>query len=162
ALFRMKGRERDGKPQWLLVKKKDSYADENWELVQREPGGARPRRSARAEARRDHERRISKSTAVAGEAVSPDAFLKKRALEGNLALGLGRDQVEITSLDKPYWPDEGYAKGDLIRYYLEIGKYIMPYLKDRPAILKRYPNGISAEPFFQHNVESAPVILKTE
>src|SRR5262249_22318702 len=75
ALFRMKGRERDGKPQWLLVKKKDSYADENWELVQREPGGARPRRSARAEARRDHERRISKSTAVAGEAVSPDAFL---------------------------------------------------------------------------------------
>jgi bifunctional non-homologous end joining protein LigD len=75
---------------------------------------------------------------------------------------VGRRTVEATSLDKVYYPEQGYTKGDLIGYYLEVGRYIMPYLKDRPAILKRYPNGIAGEMFFQHNVDSAAEILKTE
>jgi bifunctional non-homologous end joining protein LigD len=74
----------------------------------------------------------------------------------------GQKVVEVTSLDKPYWPDEGYTKGDLLRYYVNIARFIMPYLKDRPVILKRFPNGIGGESFFQHNVESAPDILKIE
>lgn len=96
------------------------------------------------------------------EAISRAAFLNKRELEGDLGVKLGRDTVELTSLDKVYWPDEGYTKGDLLRYYLEISKYIMPYLKDRPSILKRYPSGIGGQMFFQHNVERAPEVLKTE
>ena len=46
-LFKLKGRERNGKPQWLLVKKRDRYADEDWQLAQREPGGATRKRQAR-------------------------------------------------------------------------------------------------------------------
>ncbi|HEX8186585.1 MAG TPA: non-homologous end-joining DNA ligase [Blastocatellia bacterium] len=158
VLFKMKGRERNGKPQWLLIKKKDEHADEGWELVQRDPRGAiSKRRTAR-----DHERRVTKTKMKEGEAISPATFLRKSELEGDLALKIGRDVVEVTSLDRLYWPDDGYTKGDLLRYYLEIGKYIMPYLKDRPSILKRYPSGISGQMFFQHNVESAPETLRTE
>lgn len=163
VLFKMKGREREGKPQWLLVKKKDRYADESWQLVQREAGGARAgRRPARSPSSRDHERRTTSSKVDKSKAITSAAFLKKRELEGDLAVKVGQKSVEITSLDKVYWPDSGYTKGELIRYYLEVGRYIMPFLKDRPAILKRFPNGVGGEMFFQHNVESAPEVLRTE
>lgn len=89
-------------------------------------------------------------------------FPRKRELTVDLTVKIGRNTVNLTHLDKAYWPDEGYTKGDLLRYYIEISNYIMPYLKDRPAILKRYPNGLSGQMFFQHNVESAPALLKTE
>jgi bifunctional non-homologous end joining protein LigD len=158
VLFKMKGRERQGKPQWLLVKKKDKFADEGWELVRRDPRGAISKRRAA----RDHERRVTKTKASAGKAISVAAFLRKRELEGDLALRVGGKALEVTSLDKVYWPEEGHTKGDLLRYYLQVGKYIVPYLKDRPSILKRYPNGISGQMFFQHNVESAPDVLRTE
>jgi bifunctional non-homologous end joining protein LigD len=159
ALIRMKGRERGGKPQWLLIKKKDRYSDADWELVQREPGGGR---ASRLETKRESKRRVSKSKTSPGKAISRVSFLRKRDIEGDLTLRLGSEQVETTSLDRVYWPDRGYTKGDLIRYYIKIASHIMPHLKDRPAILKRYPNGLSGEPFFQHNVESAPALLKTE
>jgi DNA ligase D-like protein (predicted polymerase)/DNA ligase D-like protein (predicted 3'-phosphoesterase) len=156
-LFEMKGREKNGKPQWLLVKKKDQYSDEEWQLVQRDPRGAISKRRAA----RTHKRRVTKTDAAQSKAISRAAFLRKQKLEGDQALKIGRDTIETTSLDKVYWPDEGYTKGDLIRYYLEVGRYIMPYLKDRPSILKRYPAGIKGQMFFQHNVESAPEVLKT-
>ncbi|HKP86291.1 MAG TPA: non-homologous end-joining DNA ligase [Blastocatellia bacterium] len=158
TLFRMKGREQGGKPLWLLVKKRDRYADEDWQLVQRDPRGAISKRRAP----KDRKRRVSKPKVKADGAVSRAALLRKRTLEGDAAVKVGGHVVELTSLDKIYWPDEGYTKGDLLRYYLEAGPHIMPYLKDRPAILKRYPNGMSGQMFFQHNVESAPAVLKTE
>ena len=96
------------------------------------------------------------------DVISLADFSRMRELAGDLTVRIGRNTVEITSLDKVYWPDEGYTKGDLLRYYAEISKYILPYLKDRPTILKRYPNGLGGQMFFQHNVESAPALLKTE
>jgi DNA ligase D-like protein (predicted polymerase)/DNA ligase D-like protein (predicted 3'-phosphoesterase) len=158
VLFKMKGRERNGKPQWLLVKRKDKFADEGWQLVQRDPRGAISKRRAA----RDRKRRVTRTKAKAAEAISRAAFLRKRELDGDLALKVCGKVLEVTSLDRTYWPDEGYTKGDLLRYYLEVGNYIMPYLKDRPSILKRYPGGIGGQMFFQHNVESAPDVLKTE
>ena len=50
--------------------------------------------------------------------------------------------LKLTNLDKVYWPEEGYTKGDLIEYYQKISSYILPYLKDRPESLLRHPNGI--------------------
>ncbi len=60
--------------------------------------------------------------------------------------------LKITNLDKVYWPDEGYTKGDLIEYYQKISGYILPYLKDRPESLLRHPNGINGESFFQKDI----------
>jgi len=69
---------------------------------------------------------------------------------------IGKQKVDITHLDKIYWPDEGYTKGDLIGYYRSIASFILPYLKNRPESLNRHPNGINGENFFQKNIPSAP------
>ena len=55
----------------------------------------------------------------------------------------------FTNLDKVFWPKEGYNKGDVINYYDSLSTYILPYLKNRPLSLKRNPNGILDEGFYQ-------------
>ena len=68
-----------------------------------------------------------------------------------------KTKVELTHLDKLYWPDQQITKGDLINYYNTVYKYIIPYLRNRPQSMKRTPNGINGQSFFQAtlSVESA-------
>lgn len=68
---------------------------------------------------------------------------------------------ELTHLDKIYWPKENYTKGDLIAYYKAVGKYMIPYLKNRPITLHRYPNGIEGTHFYQKDLETHPDWVKT-
>lgn len=65
-------------------------------------------------------------------------------------------RVSLTNLDKIYWPEDGYTKGDLIRYYREISEFILPYLWDRPESLNRHPNGINGQNFFQKDMGKQP------
>jgi bifunctional non-homologous end joining protein LigD len=58
-------------------------------------------------------------------------------------------EVKFSNLDKVFWPDDGYTKGDLIEYYRAISPWLLPYLKDRPVVLTRYPDGIAGKSFFQ-------------
>ena len=94
-------------------------------------------------------------------AVSPDEFLSLKKPKGALILEVAGERVSLTSLDRVYWPDEKLTKFDLLCYYLNISAYLMPFLKDRPAILQRYPRGIKAPMFFQQDLESAPAFIKT-
>ncbi len=55
----------------------------------------------------------------------------------------------FSNLDKVFWPEEGYTKGDLIEYHRSIAPWILPYLNDRPVVLTRYPDGIGGKSFFQ-------------
>lgn len=96
-----------------------------------------------------------------GAAISVEEFLKLKKPKGDLILAVEGDRVPLTSLDRVYWPDEKLTKFDLLRYYLEIGPHILPFLKNRPAILQRYPRGIKAPMFFQQDLESAPAFVKT-
>jgi bifunctional non-homologous end joining protein LigD len=57
--------------------------------------------------------------------------------------------VSFTHLDKIFWPADGYTKGDLIDYYRAIAPCLLSYLKDRPVVLTRYPDGIAGKSFFQ-------------
>ena len=71
-------------------------------------------------------------------------------------------KAEITHPEKIYFPKEKITKGDVIAYYDEISQYLLPYLKDRPQSLRRTPNGIADEGFFQKNVEGmVPSWIKT-
>jgi len=71
-------------------------------------------------------------------------------------------KLTFTNLNKVYFPDDGYTKGDLIRYYDAVAPLMVPHLKDRPLSLKRYPNGIRADYFFQKNTpDNYPSWLQT-
>ena len=71
--------------------------------------------------------------------------------------------VPFTNLDRVFWPDEGYTKGDLIDYYRGIAPWLLPYLRDRPLVLTRYPDGIAGKSFFQKDAPKwAPAWLRTE
>lgn len=67
----------------------------------------------------------------------------------------------LTNLDKIYWPKEKITKGDLLSYYEKMAPWILPYLKDRPESLRRFPNGIKGETFFQKNLQDHPTWIKT-
>jgi len=93
--------------------------------------------------------------------VTAQEFLSLERPKGDLVLEMGRERVSVTSLDRIYWPDEKLTKFDLLCYYLKVADLIMPFLKDRPAILQRWPRGIKAPMFFQQDLESAPDFIKT-
>jgi bifunctional non-homologous end joining protein LigD len=56
---------------------------------------------------------------------------------------------ELTNLKKVFWPEDGYTKGDLIGYYRAIAPWLLPYLRNRPLVMTRYPDGIGGKSFFQ-------------
>ncbi|MGH7905564.1 MAG: DNA ligase D [Candidatus Binataceae bacterium] len=77
--------------------------------------------------------------------------------------GNGARNFSPTHTDKVFWPDEGYTKGDLIEYYRTIAPWMLPYLKDRPVVLTRYPDGIGGKSFFQKDAPKfAPSWIRRE
>jgi bifunctional non-homologous end joining protein LigD len=85
-----------------------------------------------------------------------------QAAGGDGVLELGRNAtLHVSSLDKVYFPKDGFSKGDVMRYYATIAPVILPTIADRPLILKRYPNGIERPSFFQQNVKDAPEGVRT-
>ncbi|MCC6857615.1 MAG: DNA ligase D [Bryobacterales bacterium] len=72
-------------------------------------------------------------------------------------------RLKFTNLNKVWFPREGYAKRDIVNYYDAVSALILPHLRDRPLSLKRYPNGIESEYFFQKNTpEGYPKWLRVE
>lgn len=61
-------------------------------------------------------------------------------------------ELKFTNLHKVYWPDEKIPKRDLINYYYQMAPFILPYLKNRPQSLNRFPNGINGKSFYQKDV----------
>jgi len=59
--------------------------------------------------------------------------------------------LAVSNLDKVLYPKDGFTKGDLIHYYIQIAPVLLPHLKDRPLTMKRYPNGVEAEFFYEKN-----------
>ena len=72
-------------------------------------------------------------------------------------------EVQFTNLDKVFWPDERYTKGDLIEYYRAVAPWLLEYLRERPLVMTRYPDGITGKSFFQKDAPGfAPEWLRTE
>ncbi len=116
ALIRMKGRQRPGKENWLLLKMKDAFA-------QPEAGTEKePTRSKKAPPR-------PQPAAVSAR--------KKSAPASN--------GVPITHADKVLFPEAGITKGNVVAFYRRIAPWLLPHLRDRPVTLERLPEGLGAD-----------------
>ena len=69
--------------------------------------------------------------------------------KGALVLPDG-DSLDVGNLEKVFWPELKLTKGDLLRYYVRVSPYILPVVAGRPLVMKRYPNGVSSQAFYQH------------
>jgi bifunctional non-homologous end joining protein LigD len=92
---------------------------------------------------------------VAAAAAEPTA-----AMAADSKLGI---EVRVTNPNKVFWPDEGYTKADLVDYYVAMAPWLLPYLRDRPVVLTRYPDGIAGKSFFQKDApDFVPAWVRTE
>lgn len=80
----------------------------------------------------------------------------------NIEVSVGGSVVRLTNLRKPFWPDLGITKGDLLRYYAAVSPALLPHIKSRAMVMKRYPHGAYGEFFFMKRTPSPrPSWLKT-
>ncbi len=105
--------------------------------------------------------RADKDAVEVGRETVVDSLLPPDKKE--VALTIDGHALKFTNLDKLYFPEDGYTKRDLLNYYDAVSALLLPHLKDRTLSLKRYPNGIHGQFFFQKNTpESYPAWLRTE
>jgi bifunctional non-homologous end joining protein LigD len=72
-------------------------------------------------------------------------------------------ELVLTNPDKVFWPKERYTKGDLVAYYRAVAPRLLPYLRDRPVVLTRFPDGIEGKSFFQKDAPPwTPAWMRTE
>ncbi len=68
--------------------------------------------------------------------------------ERDVEIQAGQRAVRLTNLHKVFWPDAGITKGDLLQYYADVADALLPHLRDRAMVMKRYPNGAKGKCFF--------------
>jgi bifunctional non-homologous end joining protein LigD len=68
--------------------------------------------------------------------------------DGDVLLAVGGREVRLTNLHKPFWPERGITKGDLIQYYADVAPVLLPHIRGRAMVMKRYPHGAGGEFFF--------------
>jgi bifunctional non-homologous end joining protein LigD len=100
-------------------------------------------------------------TVQTGDLVAQLQALEDGRRDGVLTLP-GGDTLAVTNLHKVFWPKLKLTKGDLFRYYVRVAPAILPVLADRPLVMKRFPNGVAAKPFYQHRASDAPAGVRTE
>ncbi len=88
--------------------------------------------------------------------------IQESGRDGLLDFGGGRS-LKVSNLGKVFFPKEKITKGDVMRYYARIADFILPAIKDRPLVLRRFPNGIEGEAFYQQNAsETTPKEVRVE
>jgi len=69
-------------------------------------------------------------------------------------VSVGGCEVRLTNLRKPFWPELGITKGALIQYYADVAPVLLPHIRDRAMVMKRYPNGAAGDFFFMKRAPS--------
>ena len=93
-----------------------------------------------------HPATFTKSASGPAKRVPKNFKIPKGATE--LEAQVGDRVVKLTNLKKPFWPELGITKGDLLQYYADVAPVLLPHIKDRAMVMKRYPNGAAGDFFF--------------
>jgi len=100
-----------------------------------------------------------RSSALTGprirELINAIAVIEADGGNGDLLLG-GNKRLEVTNLNKRFFPKLGFTKGDLMAYYASVSPYLLPAIVDRPLVMKRFPHGIGGQSFYQQRAPDDP------
>lgn len=171
VLVRMKGRPRDTKDNWLLIKHRDKWATPGTDTVlEKDRSVSSGRSMARIAARKGKPAKpfMTEGDDIAASATWDDMAKTRshktsrvrREAEG---LSLEAQMPRLTNADRVLWPGEKPAtKQDLAEYLVSVAAWMMPHIQGRPISLVRAPEGIDGEQFFQrHPMKGQPASLKS-
>jgi bifunctional non-homologous end joining protein LigD len=103
--------------------------------------------------------------AVVGKVLSKGAQIEAELFKGqaeNVTMEIAGKRLRLTNLNKVYFPESGYTKRNLLAYYFRMADLLLPFLRDRPLVMRRYPDGIMGHSFFQKDTgEGAPEWIDT-
>ena len=123
----------------------------------RKTAGTSPRKGARKKSSPGGAR-----TAAADSVESQLEVIEREGGDGDVTLGRGV-KLHVSSLGKVYFPDAGVTKGEVMRYYARVAPVLLPQLDGRPLVLKRYPDGVAGEMFFQQDAGShVPDVVRVQ
>ncbi len=95
---------------------------------------------------------VKQGARTGGKVLSKPAEIEQELFHGQaemVDLQIDGQRLHLTNLNKVYFPESGYTKRSLLAYYYSVADHILPFLKDRPLVLRRYPNGVTGKAFFQ-------------
>jgi bifunctional non-homologous end joining protein LigD len=108
---------------------------------------------------------IVRAPPVTGKVLDTKAQIEAELFKGHaetVTIELDGKRVRLSHLNKVYFPESGYTKRELLAYYYRMADFILPFLRDRPLVLRRYPDGIKGQAFFQKDMrEGLPDWFKT-
>jgi bifunctional non-homologous end joining protein LigD len=108
---------------------------------------------------------VVRAPEIVGRVLNTKAGIEAELFKGRsetVSIELDGKRLRLSNLNKVYFPESGYTKRDLLAYYYRMADYILPFLRDRALVLRRYPDGIRGQAFFQKDVrEGLPDWFKT-
>src|SRR5467141_2706652 len=108
---------------------------------------------------------VVRSPEIVGRVLNIKAQIEAELFKGRaetVIIELNGKRLRLSNLNKVYFPESGHTKRNLLAYYYRIGEFILPFLRDRALVLRRYPDGIKGQAFFQKDLrEGLPEWFKT-
>src|SRR6266568_105798 len=98
---------------------------------------------------------VVRAPEVVGRVLNSTAQIEAELFKGRsetVTIELDGKRLRLSNLNKVYFPESGYSKRNLLAYYYRIAEFVLPFLRDRPLVLRRYPDGIKGQAFFQKDL----------
>jgi bifunctional non-homologous end joining protein LigD len=140
-------------PVFVALREDAKPEESRWE--DEKPTGAALTETSDGVARTEAAPSVVHSPEVIGRVLKTKAQIENELFKGREAtinIELDGKRLRFTNLNKVYFPESGYTKRNLIAYYYRVADYILPFLRDRALVLRRYPDGIKGQAFFQKNM----------